>query len=98
MLYPIACAGIAGKPYASGGSDASAGTADLDDITSFIIGLSDEVPAEFTAVNARRVIWKESGVVLPGFDGDDALLLLQLVSIEGKRRQRDAEKANQARE
>lgn len=49
--------------------------------------MTDELPLEFLPLNARRILWEEYGVVLPGFDGDDALDALRLHRLESKRKE-----------
>lgn len=44
---------------------------------------------EFLSLNARRVLWQEYGVVVPGFDGEDAINAIILHGAEVKRRERE---------
>ncbi len=56
--------------------------------------MTDELPLEFLPLNARRILWEEYGVVLPGFSGDDAIDALRLHALENRRREVENRKMN----
>lgn len=52
-----------------------------------MLGEIDELPYELVPISVRRLLWKEYGIVLPDFTGDDAIDALILNDAEKQREQ-----------
>lgn len=52
------------------------------------------MPLEFAAMNARRILWQDYGIVVPGFDGEDALDALIWHNVETQRQEEQQRKLN----
>lgn len=52
-----------------------------------MIGETDEIPLRFAGLQVRRLLYKDYGIVLPGFDGDDALDAMVWNQVENKRQE-----------